>query len=278
MKEYLRHEVNIEDPDIISVIDDLPLWSAPFGLKLLDIIELKKNIKALDLGCGLGFPLIELAERLGKTCLVYGIDPWGGALQRVGLKLRVYKIKNVRVVKGYAEHMPFENECFDLLVSNNGINNVFDTPQTLRECARVCRPNAQMTFTLNTEETMREFYSVFQAVLEEELLDNEILAMKEHIRSKRKPLEEIKGLSEEAGFSIQSIAHDLFSLRFLDGTTMLNHYLIKYWFLNEWKKILNRNDRTRVFDRVESWLNGQAEIKGGISLTIPFVTFDCRRN
>jgi ubiquinone/menaquinone biosynthesis C-methylase UbiE len=278
MKEYLRLEVNIEDPDLITVIDDLPMWSAPFGLKLLDIIELKTNIKALDLGCGSGFPLIELAERLGKTCRVYGIDPWERALERVRLKLRVYNIKNVRVARGCAEQMPFENERFDLIVSNNGINNVQDMPQALRECARVCKPGAQMTFTLNTEETMREFYSVFRAVLEEESLEDEILGMMKQIHSKRKPLDEIQRHSEEAGFFIKNIFHDSFRLRFLDGTTMLNHYLIKFWFLTGWKQILKQNDLARVFDRVESRLNEEAEIKGEISLTIPFVTFDCRRN
>ncbi len=278
MKEYLKLDFNTEDPDLISVIDDLPMWSAPFGLKLLDVIELKTNLKALDLGCGLGFPLIELAERLGKTGRVYGIDPWPGALKRVRLKLRVYDIKTAWVLNGCAEHLPFENSCFDLLVSNNGINNVQDMAQALRECARVCKPGAQMTFTLNTEETMREFYSVFQAVLAEEELEDEILGMKEQIYSKRKPLKEIQRLSEEAGFSIKNIFHDSFSLRFLDGTTMLNHYLVKYWFLPGWKIILKSNDLARVFDRVESVLNREAKQKGEISLTIPFVTFDCRRN
>ena len=49
-----------------AFIDDLPLWSAPFGLKLLETLKFKKNINVLDIGCGEGFPLIEIAARFGN--------------------------------------------------------------------------------------------------------------------------------------------------------------------------------------------------------------------
>ena len=44
------HCFNINNSDDISVIDELPLWSAPFGLKLLSHIALKKNQVGLDIG------------------------------------------------------------------------------------------------------------------------------------------------------------------------------------------------------------------------------------
>ena len=132
MQEYLKHEVDTGDARLVSVIDELPLWSAPFGLRLLDAIQLKKNLKVLDVGCGLGFPLIELSQRLGESSQVYGIDPWKEALDRIKLKLQVYKIKNVELHDGYAEEMPYEDEYFDLIVSNNGINNVQDLEQALK--------------------------------------------------------------------------------------------------------------------------------------------------
>ena len=44
MKKYLTHSFNNDDPSLISVIDELPLWSAPFGLKLLDKVKIKPNL------------------------------------------------------------------------------------------------------------------------------------------------------------------------------------------------------------------------------------------
>ncbi|UCE08202.1 MAG: methyltransferase domain-containing protein [bacterium] len=277
MQGYLNQKIDVNDPVLISVIDELPLWSAPFGLKLLETIRLKKGMNVLDIGCGLGFPLIELAARLGNSCKVYGIDPWERALERVRLKMKVYDIKNVAVVHGYAENMPFENGFFDLIVSNNGINNVNDMNQTLNECYRVCKLDAQMTITLNLEKTMIEFYDVFRETLAENCMYDEVKKMKEHIYSKRKPLDEIKSRLVDKGFSIKKIFHDSFKLRFVDGTTMLNHYLIRYWFMDGWKKVLLPKNITTIFERIESKLNQVAELKGEIVLTIPYVTIDCRK-
>jgi hypothetical protein len=50
----------------ILFIDELPLWSAHFGLKLLDSIKMKKNMNVLDIGSGLGFPAIEVAMRFNQ--------------------------------------------------------------------------------------------------------------------------------------------------------------------------------------------------------------------
>lgn len=62
--------------NIISIDDEVPLWSAPFGLKLLEHVIYKPDLAVLDIGFGSGFPLIELAMRLGKNARVYGIDPF----------------------------------------------------------------------------------------------------------------------------------------------------------------------------------------------------------
>jgi ubiquinone/menaquinone biosynthesis C-methylase UbiE len=259
------------------VIDELPLWSAPFGLKLLDTIKLKPNINALDIGCGLGFPLIEVAQRLGASSKVYGIDPWEAAIDRINLKIKTYDIKNVEAIEGVAETLPFENNFFDLIVSNNGINNVEDIKLSLAECFRVSKPNAQLTITMNLEDSMIEFYDVFESTLIKNGLKDEVKKMKEQIYSKRKPLTEIKALLSNSGFEIKSINEDNFVLRFLDGPTMFNHYLIKYWFLDGWKSILKPEDLENIFEQLEQNLNEIAKEKGEISLTIPYVTIDCRR-
>ena len=278
MKKYLTHSFNTDDAELISVIDELPLWSAPFGLKLLDTIKLSHNIKALDIGCGLGFPVIELAQRLGDTSKVFGIDPWEKAIERTLFKIKKYEINNVEIIKGIAEELPFEDSFFDLIVSNNGINNVQNMELALSECARVSKPNAQFVITLNLEDTMIEFYQVFGEVLKNNNLNSEIVKMKEQIYSKRKPLSEMKELITSIGFRIINIQHDKFYLRFVDGLTMFNHSLIKYWFVDGWKSILDTIHLEKIFNEVETELNDIAKEKGEILLTVPFVTIDCRKD
>jgi len=275
MKNYLHHTFSMADKELIPVIDELPLWSAPFGMKLLDTIKLKKEISVLDVGCGLGFPMIEIAQRLGASSKVIGIDPWREAIERCEQKIRKYNITNAKVIECLAEHMPFENNYFDLTVSNNGINNVQDMKKSLSECRRVSKPGAQFVLTMNSEETMIEFYDVFEEVLKTEGLNNEILKMKNQIYDKRKPLEEVNTLLVNSGFKILRIINDSFSMNFLDGTAMFNHSLIKYWFIGGWKDILEYNNMEEVFEHTENKLNEMALQKGELQLTIPFFTIDC---
>ncbi len=75
----------------------------------------------------------------------------------------------------------------------------------------------------------------------------------------------------------QSRKKNSFALRFLDGATMFNHSLIKYWFLDGWKNILKPGDLQNIFEQLENKLNSAAKENGEIILTVPFVTIDCRK-
>jgi ubiquinone/menaquinone biosynthesis C-methylase UbiE len=209
---------------------------------------------------------------------VIGIDPWNEAIERCGQKIKKYNITNAYVIGGIAERMPFDDDYFDLIVSNNGINNVEDMGKTLSECNRVSKPGAQFVLTMNLEETMIEFYNPFEDVLKENEMQNEIKKLKEHIYSKRKPLSEVKSLLAKSDFKISVVKHDRFSFNFIDAETMFNHYLIKYWFLSEWEKILTDVDRKNIFKQTEIRLNETAKEKGELQLTIPYVIIDCTKN
>ena len=275
MKNYLQHNVDPTNKNLVSSIDELPLWAAPFGLTLLDKIKMNKDMKVLDIGCGLGFPCIEIAQRLGESSFVYGIDPWKEAAERAEFKINQHQLKNIKIIQGYAEKLPFDNTFFDLIVSNNGINNVDDLSITLEECRRVCKNSAQLVFTMNLEDSMIEFYNLMQ---EELIKRNDIEAlerMRDQIHHKRKPLPEIKSLLKSNRFSIKNIYEDKFYLRFSDGTSMFNHPLIKNWFLPGWKEITNKEQSEEIFDSIENKLNIIAEKEGEIRLSIPFLTADC---
>ena len=92
MKKYLNHTFSTEDKELVSIIDELPLWSAPFGLSLLNTIKLGNGFRVLDIGSGQGFPLIEIAQRLGESSMVFGIDLWKEANERASLKIKKYDL------------------------------------------------------------------------------------------------------------------------------------------------------------------------------------------
>jgi ubiquinone/menaquinone biosynthesis C-methylase UbiE len=284
MTDYLKNEYDLDDPSIVSILDECSYWSAPFGIRLLDTVRYKRNIRALDIGFGLGFPLIELAMRLGSSSRIYGIDPWHAGMERARWKKEIMNVQNVELIRGLAEDMPFEDSFFDLLVSNNGINNVQSLSKTLTECSRVAKPGAQFVFTFNLEETFIEFYSVYRAVLRALGLQEYDKNIDTHIYSKRLPLTEMKTAVEDSGFRVIKVHHDRFDYRFADGTALLNHFFIKAAFLPAWKEIVPPENAEDVFRSIEAEMNRTAEeyskgkdARSGYAICVPFATFDCEK-
>ena len=275
MTQYLKTELDFNDPDFLSTLDDLSFWSAPFGIKLLSLVRYRKNIRALDIGFGSGFPLIELAMRLGSTCRVFGIDPWKAAHERTTFKLKYAGVQHVELLEGVAERMPFENNYFDLIVSNNGLNNVQDLPQTLSECRRVSRPGAQFVFTFNTDRTFAEFYDVFRNILRKNGMKELCMNVDEHIYAKRRPVAEYKTLLEQSDFHVHALYEDEFDFKFTDATAMMNHFFMRI-FLASWKEIVPDHLRENIIQQIENELNLQAQPRNGFSMNVPFVTMDCQ--
>jgi len=275
MTQYLKTELNFNDPDLLSALDDMSFWAAPFGIKLLNLIRYKKGIHALDIGFGSGFPLVELAMRLGPTSKVFGLDPWKAAIERTKFKIKYTDVQNVEIVEGVAERMPFENDFFDLIVSNNGLNNVQDLPKALSECNRVSRPGAQFVFTFNTNRTFAEFYEVFREVLRESGLNELRPKIDDHIYEKRRPVSEFVNLLEQSNFHVINIYEDEFDFKFSDSTAMLNHFSMKI-FLAAWKELVPVQFRENIFQKIEHKLNLLSEQRQGFNMNVPFVAIDCQ--
>ena len=277
MSNYLHSSYNLDDQKIISVLDEISLWGSQPGISILDHIPYKKGMNVLDVGFGVGFPLIELAMRLGNTCSVYGLDPWKSGIARALQKTVICGVSNVRIVEGEAEKMPFENSFFDLVVSNNGLNNVHDLSSVLNECSRVMKPGGEMIFTFNTDRSFIEFYSVFRTVLKNNELGEYDAKITEHIYAKRKPRQEFERLLKDSGFGMISSHESNFHYRFSDGTAMLNHFFIKVAFLDSWKNILPEHHREKVFTQIEKELNAQSHEPQGLVMNVPFVTMECAK-
>jgi len=259
----------------LNSYDELPLWSAPFGLMLLDTIQLKQGMKVLDVGSGNGFPMLEIADRLGSPGHVTGIDPLEDAIRIINKKISRREVPNASLIQGFAEEMPFENEQFDLITSNNGLNNVNDQSNAFRECFRVAKHGAQMVITMNLPHTMIEFYEIVEEVLRESGRMHEVILMEEHIASKRKTVEFLKEMIISTGFSIKSINPDGFNYRFTSAEALLHHYLIRNYFLDSWKEFLPLKKEEEVMQQVRQRINTICEQEGEFNLSIPFACFNC---
>ncbi len=268
MSGYLAFQVDFNDPDVVSAYDEVPLWSAMFGQMLLEHIPLGRNLSVLDLGCGAGFPLLELAQRLGASCKLYGIDPWAAAGQRAECKAQLWQVSTAEFLTGDGAAMPFPGEYFDLLVSNLGVNNFTNPRAVLKECWRVARPSARLALTTNLQGHMREFYEIFESTLRALGREGDLARLRAHI-AHRATVPGLEAMFQQAGFRLGAVHRQKAVMRFTDGSALLNHYFIKMGFLGDWKAVVEPADQAKVFACLEDNLNHLAENQGELRLTIP---------
>jgi arsenite methyltransferase len=274
--EYLDRSTEYADPRVASALDELSLWSSRFGAVLLEHLPLGRDLAVLDLGCGAGFPLFELAHMLGPSCRMVGADLWHAALARAEGKRRLHELGNVLLVRADGARLPLPEASFDLVVSNLGINNFADPAATLAECARVIRPGGRIALTTNPRGHMAELYEVFREVLARLGSPGSLerLAVNEDHRGTR---EDLTALLDGAGFRVERVVEDRFQMRYLDGAALLRHSLTRFGFLDGWRSAVDPADERAAFAELEARLDEIAREEGELRMTVPRLYLQGRR-
>jgi arsenite methyltransferase len=269
MSKFLSYKFE-DTPEFVSTFDEMPLWSAYFGIFLLKHLKPQPNITILDIGSGAGFPLLEIAGRFGSSCTCYGLDPWTNANERARKKILNYALSNVTIIEGSAAAIPLKAESVDLVVSNLGINN-FENPEFMfAECYRVLKKDGKLAITTNLNGHWQEFYNIFDLTLIELGLSEVIIKLNEQ-QQHRGTVESIHRLYEGRGFIVNRHSSEMFDMNFTDGSAFLNHYFIKLGWLQSWKDLMSPEDHERVFVNLETRLNKCAYENDGLRLTVPIL-------
>lgn len=276
MPNYFSYKFE-DSLDFIETFDEMPLWSAAFGLLLFKHLTLRPNLTVLDIGSGAGFPLMELAGRLGESCKLYGIDPWANANHRARKKIENYQLSNVEIIESGAEKIPFADDTIDLIVSNLGINNFEQPAIVFQECARVLKPKGKLVLTTNLNGHWKEFYTIFENTLTA-LNKTDLLAKLIEHQEHRGNVASISALFAENGFTVSRYYEESFEMRFLDGTAFLNHYFVKLGWLSSWKALLPESDFVEIFTLLEQNLNHFAKEAGVLILTVPMLFMEGEKN
>jgi demethylmenaquinone methyltransferase/2-methoxy-6-polyprenyl-1,4-benzoquinol methylase len=109
-----------------------------------DALLLKPSARILDLATGTADLALEIASR-DATLSVVGLDPSAKMLTVGRHKVEHSGMaRQITLVEGDAQSLPFENNSFDGTCMAFGIRNVPNRPQALREMARVVRPGGRV--------------------------------------------------------------------------------------------------------------------------------------
>src|SRR5687768_3821140 len=110
----------------------------------MDIANIRKGERVLDLGSGSGMDVFIASLYAGQEGHITGIDMTDEQLDKADRLAKQNNIVNVNFIEGYLEDLPFANESFDVVISNGVINLCPDKEKVFSEVSRVLRQGGRM--------------------------------------------------------------------------------------------------------------------------------------
>lgn len=102
-------------------------------LDLLGSLRLESSVRILDLGCSEGSLTVSVGKTIGNT-LLFGVDLDSTALSEA-------KKTGLNVVCANLSHaLPFKDDAFDIVISNQVIEHLPKTDKFIKEVYRVTKP------------------------------------------------------------------------------------------------------------------------------------------
>jgi Methylase involved in ubiquinone/menaquinone biosynthesis len=115
------------------------IWTDAMRTEALDLLDLDRDDRVLDVGCGTGFATEGLLDRVET---VHGLDQSSHQMQKAFEKFGRHG--RVRFCRGDAERLPFADDAFDVVWSSGSIEYWPNPVDALEELRRVTRPGGQV--------------------------------------------------------------------------------------------------------------------------------------
>lgn len=92
-----------------------------------------------DLGSGRGTDVLRIAEAVGKSGFVYGIDISSGMIAKSQELSQKFGYTNVSFIQSNLEALPLSDSSCDLIISNCTINHAHDKQKVMDEIHRILK-------------------------------------------------------------------------------------------------------------------------------------------
>ena len=100
--------------------------------------------RVLDVGCGTGYVLRQLAARLPQANEFLGVD---AAPKMIEVARSASSDDRLNFLEGKAERLPADDSAYDLVVSTTSFDHWTDQAAGIRECARALAPGGTLVLT-----------------------------------------------------------------------------------------------------------------------------------
>ena len=178
----------------------IDLQLSPLGLEAIEALDPGPGSVVLDIGCGAGQTLLQLAERVGPSGQVIGVDIAPQLLDIA--RRRTAQLGRVRLIEADAQSLELPTASVDAVFSRFGVMAFADPGSAFANFHRILRPSGALAFSCwrSLEENELDHLPLSAAGLKE-AVDDTPFSFADPVRLRR--------TLEAAGFSDIAIrAHD----------------------------------------------------------------------
>jgi SAM-dependent methyltransferase len=146
-----RASANIFSPELLhakawtEAYELIDLQLSPLGLRAIEALGLGTGDVVLDIGCGAGQTLLQLAERVGTKGQVIGVDVAPLLLEIA--RRRTEPLTQVRLIQADAQHLDLPSESTDAVFSRFGVMTFNDPVAAFVNFRRILRPSGALAFS-----------------------------------------------------------------------------------------------------------------------------------
>jgi SAM-dependent methyltransferase len=123
----------------------IDLQLSPLGLTAIEALGLGSGDVVLDIGCGAGETLLQLAEQVGTQGQVIGVDMAPLLLEIA--KRRTEPLSQVRLIQADAQYLDLPSESADAVFSRFGVMTFNDPVAAFANFRRILRPSGALAFS-----------------------------------------------------------------------------------------------------------------------------------
>ncbi|MEB3340265.1 methyltransferase domain-containing protein [Okeania sp.] len=115
-------------------------WLPQITHRLVESVEIKPGNQVLDIATGTGHVAIEVAQLLGNSGLVVGVDISTKMIEKAREKATALKLKNIEFQLADGENINFPDNSFDLILCANAFPLMINKEATLRLWSKFLKP------------------------------------------------------------------------------------------------------------------------------------------
>ncbi|HEY3357146.1 MAG TPA: class I SAM-dependent methyltransferase [Polyangia bacterium] len=220
----------------------LPLWSMRFGRMLLRHVEAPPKAMVLDVGCGTGYPALDVLRKLDDQSRIIAIDCASEMLNVARKKAADLAGRRIFFrTETVKSRLSFTADVYDVVMANDSLWELDDPPASVADFARVAKPGGLVLVTLPMRGSWGEFYDIYREVLTKHDHHDILRKLEEEEQRYPEPEDAVRWL-EQAGLTDIGIETEQFELLFRSSREFFFAPVVEFGPLPGWKEVAGKGE------------------------------------